>query len=280
MGCAHGKDSTRKASQQQQGSSNPCSTTSPVLLCSIESSESKRPPEIQIRGLDDDSSDGEASPSSPAHLPDFASFSEIQISDYMKRLFTLAAKINNGIIHADQLEELLYCSGFNLSSLVISKVLRAVDTHGDGTVLFEDYLHAVHITCQEPRQLHESAQCTVSNGLPNDDVTEDVALTRVPTAPKDVLSCNQLLGPPGSATPEKLQPAESTSEQMRPWQLLEVLQQCEQNGNDKVRHHHKLLVFDEQCDELKKDNEPKKNLVQAKLTFHGQSSRGMSAPSA
>lgn len=52
------------------------------------------------------------------------------MSDYIKRLFTVADQRNNGIIDAADLEGLLYRSGFIFPSSVIAKVLEGTYTKG------------------------------------------------------------------------------------------------------------------------------------------------------
>ena len=75
------------------------------------------------------------------------------MSDYIKRLFTVADQRNNGIIDAADLEGLLYRSGLIFPSSVIAKVLEGTDTKGDGTVRFEDHVHAARIIMIEAARL-------------------------------------------------------------------------------------------------------------------------------
>ena len=90
-------------------------------------------------------------------MPTYSSVPESKMSDYIKRLFTLADQSNNGIIDAADLEGLLYRSGFNFPSSVIAKVLDGIDTKGDGTVRFEDHVHAVRIICQQAARVNSKA---------------------------------------------------------------------------------------------------------------------------
>ena len=243
-------------------------------------------------------------------LPDFATISKAHITDYMKRLFTLAAKSNHGIIATVELEGMLYQSGLHFPSLVISRILRAVDVHDNGTVLFEDYMRAVHVVCQGSGILDEAVPCEGSNGLADDAKTEGVAMAQMTTVCKDAV-CSRVsarnndatmmasgtarsrrarkiadaaAGLSCTATTEKLRPFRRTDQtdklepshsQMRAWQLLEVLQQCEQKRKQDARRQAQLL-FNGPSGELQS------SVAQAMPKLYAPSSRprALSAPSA
>ena len=82
-------------------------------------------------------------------LPSFASVSERNMSDYIKRLFTLAVELrNDNLIHAADLEMLLEQSGLNFPSSVITRILQEV-VDESSTVPWKEHLHVVHIIRKE-----------------------------------------------------------------------------------------------------------------------------------
>ena len=110
------------------------------------------------------------------------------------------------------------------------------------------------VCCRESRPREEAALCADSSSLPENGMLKDAWL-QMATAPKDALRCSG-----ASAPAEKLQPSKS---EMRPFQLLELLQHCEPNGDKGSTHQTTLFA------------------TQAMSAFHEQqSSRGTSAPSA
>ena len=92
------------------------------------------------------------------YLPEYALYSEAKLSEYMKKLFTLADKDEVGVIEADDLERLLHKSGFHFPNPIISRILEAVDTSGDGTIPFDEYQQAIDVICQEAEPLFEEHQ--------------------------------------------------------------------------------------------------------------------------
>jgi len=85
----------------------------------------------------------------------FVTVSEGRMTQYMKRLFTIGDKHKDGTIDAVDLEGLLQQSGFNFPRRVISRILMTIDTGRDGTILVEQYLHAVSIIREEAKPLNE-----------------------------------------------------------------------------------------------------------------------------
>jgi Ca2+-binding EF-hand superfamily protein len=83
-----------------------------------------------------------AAPAAPV-MPALADVPAAQLEEYMKRLFKIGDRNNDGVLDALELRDLLRNSGFNLDDETIQTIMVAVDINKDGVIQFDEFCVAV-----------------------------------------------------------------------------------------------------------------------------------------
>merc|ERR1711998_121073 len=92
-----------------------------------------------------------------------------KLEDYLRRLFKIGDRNNDGVLDALELRDLLRKSGFNLDNQTIARIMVAVDTNRDGVIQYSEFCKAIKALIaelSEPAPAPASAMPTVNDVAP------------------------------------------------------------------------------------------------------------------